>query len=135
MPNIFSAADAKASAALSRVMGERIQWLPWKAGGDFTAGGADPDRAPAQPVIFTAILSGALGRMNSSGDRADNFRGYVTTRDRELSIDQADFPDVAIKLGDHFKALDQPGEPEFEAVASPLPDGSGSRIIIPLVTK
>lgn len=121
MPNVFTAAAAKSSAAVARLMGERIAHIPWKAGGDFTAGGPDPGRpAPAEP--FRAILSGALGSMNSSGDRADNFRATVLTRDRQLTVDAPDMP-AGILEGDHFKALDQPGEPEFEAVAAPVWDG------------
>ncbi len=130
MPSKFAAAVAKSSAAVARHEAEDVLFIPWKAGGDFTAGGPDPDRpAPAEP--FRAILSGALGSMNSSGDRADNFRGSLVTRDRQLTVDAPDLP-AGVRRGDHFQAIEQEGQPVYELTADPIWDGA-SRWFLPLV--
>lgn len=131
MPNAFQAAEAKSSAALSRLMGEEVELIPWKAGGDFVAGGPDPDR-PAPDEPFRAILSGALGAMNSSGDRADNFRAGMLTRERSATVDATHMP-AGVKAGDRIKAIEQPGQPVYEITADPIWDGM-NRWILPLVT-
>lgn len=129
MPNIFTAADARSSAAVSRIFGEDLRWIPWKKGGYSSAGGPDPDRTGAD---FRGTLMGGLGSQNASGDRDGDFSASVTTRDRSITVDRRDWP-AGVKNGDRIQALEQPGQPLFEIAGEPVDDGSGNRIICPLV--
>lgn len=128
--NLFAAADAKSSAAVSLIFGERLKLIPWKSGRYTQAGGADPDR---EAVEFRGTLAGELGTQNMSGDRAENFTGSVTTRDRTVTADTRDWPAHG-KNGDRIQALDLPGQPLYEIAGEPVDDGSGNRVIVPLVT-
>lgn len=125
MASSFAAADALSSAAVSRIMGERLRFLPRKNSDGYTSGTIDdPDR---EPVDFIGTLSGAIGRQNSSGDRGSNFTNNATTRDRTVTADLRDWPEGATK-GDRIQALELPGQPVYELVEKPLFDGMNRMI-------
>lgn len=131
MPNIFAAADAKSSAAVSLIFGERLRLIPQRSGRLTVASGADPDR---EVKDFIGTLSGELGTLSLSGqERGGGFQSGINFRDRAVTADYKDWPAWA-KVGDLIKALDQPGEPEFKISAEPVDDGSGNRVIAALVT-
>lgn len=130
MPSLFAAADALSSAAVDFVYGEELVLLPRVQGGYTTGGGPDPDR---EPVPFVGTLSGALGTQDAGGDRrGGDFRGEVTTRDRQVTADIVNWPSSA-KLGDFIEATDLQGnKARYEIVGSPVTDGM-NRYIVPLV--
>lgn len=130
MPSLFAAADAMSSAAVDFVFGEELTLLPRVQGGYTSGGGPDPDR---EPVTFTGTLSGALGTQDSGGDRrGGDFRGEVTTRDRQVTADIANWPSSA-KLGDFIEATDLRGQKvRYEIIGEPVTDGM-NRYIVPLV--
>lgn len=113
---IFAAADAKASAAVSRVLGEPVELHPWKpTRGYTTAGGADPGRAVA---TFTATIGGAMGSQKIAGDRPGNdiYGPGVTSRESVISADLRDWPAYA-RIGDRIRQVSQAGQPWFEIAA------------------
>lgn len=130
MTSRFQAADAKSSAAIDYLFGEELQLLPWSQGGGYTTGGG-PDTS-REVVDFTGTLSGALGSQDTAGDRrGGNFQGSITTRDRTVTVDYAQWPDGA-KQGDRIKAKGQPGQPLYEIAGEPARDGM-NRWIVPMV--
>lgn len=91
----------------------------------------DPDRAS---VDIRGVLAGELGTQPVSGDRpSEGFGGVsMTTRDRTATVEPHLWPAYA-KRGDRIQALEQAGQPLFEITEDPHDDGTGNRIIIPLV--
>ena len=131
MPNIFTAADAKSSAAVSRIFGEQLLLIPMKTG-RFTQG-ASEDTERLQ-VEFRGTLTGELGTQSVSGDRpSEGFGGVqMTTRDRTVTVQPHLWPAHA-KIGDRIQAIEMPEQPMFEITGTPLDDGTGNRILVPLV--
>lgn len=118
MKNLFAAADAQSSAAISRIHGERILLLPWRPARKFVPGAPDETRAQAE---FVSVLSGAIGQQNMKGEATGyDFVATATIRDRKLSTDVRDWPAQA-RDGDRVQALDLPGQPIYE-ITSILPE-------------
>lgn len=131
MPNKFTVADAKASAAVDFIYGEQLQRIPWSVGGGYTTHG-EPD--PSRLVInFLGTITGALSTQDTGGDRrGGDFRGELTTRDRTVTADMLRWP-ADTKQGDRIRAMDMEGQPLFEIVGEPHSDGI-NRMIANLVT-
>lgn len=128
--SIFSAADAQASAAISRVFGDMVRLVPWRKGGEYTkAGGPDPSRLP--PPDFQATIMGEASSQMLAGDRRGTAfeGGSIRTRDRVMFVDLPSWPD-GVRQGDRVVALAEAGQPTYEILTF---ESDGASMVVQMV--
>lgn len=116
MPNPFREAAAAHSAAVDQVYGEQLRLLPQASGGDFTAGGADPDRPEKEFVGAVTRRPLDLKRQGVGVNGQPNARLAGAT----LQVSFSPLLGLDVRAGDLVVRLEEAGQPVLR-LSAPLP--------------
>jgi hypothetical protein len=108
--------------AVDDVWGETLRHLPLSAGQE--------DRT-REKVEFTAVVrTGDRETEQMNFGRGNNARSGIAAAGGHLRIDRSVHPDIQVRKGDKFVALERAGEPAFEVLL--VDDRSHLRLIVEL---
>lgn len=109
-------------AEVDAVFSETLRHLP------LAAGRQDPDRDAVE--IAAVLRTGDRGSERMSFGRAAIARSGVMADGGSLRIDRSAYPDLQVRKGDKWVALDREGDPVFEVLS--VDDRSHLRLICEL---
>lgn len=122
MPPKFHAHRDKAIRKVDELMAETVRHYPMVSGTT-----ADPERDKSD--VSAPLRTGGVDN-DGVGGASQSWGARISSGKAKLHISRVAYPDIVVRRGDRFRALDRAGQPWF--AVDNLDDRNHSRIIVEL---